>query len=204
MATEGTQPNDSSFVPTISASGRFVAFASFATNLIAGDTNQQPDVFLRDRGELTAGVFDLTPTDLTVAVHERLNYALTWTVPDPLNWHDLQFLQFRIRDDQNTVISVLWDEASNTFSLLNQATGQFGNGFAPGAHRLLQTPQVTLYLADTSVVGSGPTGPSVTLNLLLSLKPQAAGRTFAVEVAASDDQGHADDFAQAGTLMVMP
>jgi len=61
----------------------------------------------------------------------------------------------------------------------------------------LQTPQATLYLAETSVVGSGPTGPSVTLNLSLSFKPQTAGRTFTVEVAATDDLGNQDGFAPA-------
>lgn len=33
----------------ISADGRFVAFTSFATNLVPGDTNGEKDVFLRDR-----------------------------------------------------------------------------------------------------------------------------------------------------------
>jgi hypothetical protein len=34
---------------SISADGRFVAFLSQATNLVAGDTNDSPDVFVRDR-----------------------------------------------------------------------------------------------------------------------------------------------------------
>jgi uncharacterized repeat protein (TIGR01451 family) len=35
--------------PAISANGRFVAFASWATNLVSGDTNTFLDVFVRDR-----------------------------------------------------------------------------------------------------------------------------------------------------------
>jgi Tol biopolymer transport system component len=35
--------------PAISADGRFVAFASSATNLVKGDRNQTVDIFLRDR-----------------------------------------------------------------------------------------------------------------------------------------------------------
>ena len=35
--------------PSISANGRFVAFASWATNLVANDTNNTVDVFIRDR-----------------------------------------------------------------------------------------------------------------------------------------------------------
>ena len=45
----GQQANSNSFEPTISADGRFVVFSSFASNLVAGDTNGAQDVFLRDR-----------------------------------------------------------------------------------------------------------------------------------------------------------
>jgi Tol biopolymer transport system component len=38
-----------SFTPSISAGGRFVAFASAASNLVPGDTNGAWDVFVRDR-----------------------------------------------------------------------------------------------------------------------------------------------------------
>jgi Tol biopolymer transport system component len=36
------------FAPTVSADGRFVAFQSYATNLVPADTNNRPDVFVRD------------------------------------------------------------------------------------------------------------------------------------------------------------
>jgi Tol biopolymer transport system component len=41
--------------PSISADGRYVAFASEATNLVDGDTNNAPDAFVHDRetGETT-------------------------------------------------------------------------------------------------------------------------------------------------------
>ena len=45
----GQQANSISVVPVISADGRFVAFQSFASNLVAGDTNTANDVFVRDR-----------------------------------------------------------------------------------------------------------------------------------------------------------
>lgn len=37
-----------SFAPVISADGRYVAFQSFATNLVSGDTNGKADIFLHD------------------------------------------------------------------------------------------------------------------------------------------------------------
>ncbi len=40
--------NSDSYVPSISADGNRVAFESFATNLVAGDTNNKIDVFVKD------------------------------------------------------------------------------------------------------------------------------------------------------------
>lgn len=45
----GTQGNERSTNPTISADGRFVAFQAWASNLVAYDTNDVVDVFVHDR-----------------------------------------------------------------------------------------------------------------------------------------------------------
>jgi len=45
----GAQGNNSSEYPSISADGRYVAFQSSASNLVAGDTNLATDIFVRDR-----------------------------------------------------------------------------------------------------------------------------------------------------------
>ena len=49
VATGGHQGNGRSTDPVISANGRFVVFASKATNLVPGDTNRVTDIFVRDR-----------------------------------------------------------------------------------------------------------------------------------------------------------
>ncbi len=55
VASDGTEGNDLSEVPALSADGRFVAFDSVATNLVPNDTNGATsslngyDVFVRDR-----------------------------------------------------------------------------------------------------------------------------------------------------------
>ncbi len=49
VGSAGAQGNDESEFASISADGRFVAFVSYATNLVTGDTNQDPDVFVHDR-----------------------------------------------------------------------------------------------------------------------------------------------------------
>ncbi len=47
--SSGTEANNASFDPSVSSDGRFVAFRSLATNLVAGDTNGAGDVFVHDR-----------------------------------------------------------------------------------------------------------------------------------------------------------
>ncbi|HEU5159018.1 MAG TPA: hypothetical protein VFU43_18625 [Streptosporangiaceae bacterium] len=44
----GQEANELSSDPDLSADGRYVAFTSFASNLVPGDTNAQGDLFVRD------------------------------------------------------------------------------------------------------------------------------------------------------------
>ncbi len=53
VRSDGTHGNLNSSSPSLSADGRYVAFQSDATNLVAGDTNTYRDVFVHDR---TTGV----------------------------------------------------------------------------------------------------------------------------------------------------
>jgi Tol biopolymer transport system component len=47
--SSGVHGNDASFYPAISSDGRFLAFRSYASNLVSGDTNGVPDIFVHDR-----------------------------------------------------------------------------------------------------------------------------------------------------------
>ncbi|MDH5219110.1 MAG: hypothetical protein OEX19_15510, partial [Gammaproteobacteria bacterium] len=49
VSTGGLQANAGSIKPSISADGRYVAFASAASNLVSGDTNGQYDIYVHDR-----------------------------------------------------------------------------------------------------------------------------------------------------------
>jgi WD40-like Beta Propeller Repeat len=44
--TGGGDPNDDSYDPSISADGRYVAFYSYASDLVPGDGNYAFDVFV--------------------------------------------------------------------------------------------------------------------------------------------------------------
>jgi Tol biopolymer transport system component len=61
VAPNGFSANGASFEPSISGDGRYVAFSSYASNLVAGDTNASQDVFVRD---LQAGVTTLVSVGL--------------------------------------------------------------------------------------------------------------------------------------------
>jgi Tol biopolymer transport system component len=49
VSTSGGQGNGRSYRPSISGNGRYVVFASAASNLVSSDTNRVPDVFRHDR-----------------------------------------------------------------------------------------------------------------------------------------------------------
>jgi Tol biopolymer transport system component len=49
VASDGAQANRESFSPSLSADGKYVAFESPASNLVARDTNRQWDIFVHDR-----------------------------------------------------------------------------------------------------------------------------------------------------------
>ncbi len=55
LSTNGTQGNNASDTPSISNDGQYLAFRSDSTNLVAGDTNNSSDIFVRDllTGETT-------------------------------------------------------------------------------------------------------------------------------------------------------
>lgn len=62
MGYDGEQPDGISVNPYVSADGRFIAFQSGASNLVAGDTNNDGDIFVHDRitGETTRVSVDST------------------------------------------------------------------------------------------------------------------------------------------------
>ena len=67
VASNGTQANGSSSFSSISGDGRYIAFESSASNLVANDTNGQSDIFVYDRQEQTT---------------ERVNVASNATQPN--------------------------------------------------------------------------------------------------------------------------
>jgi len=69
---EGNNESGWSVRPAISSDGRYVAFASLASNLVNGDTNNSVDVFVHDRETV-----DTTRVSVDSAVTKRATPART-------------------------------------------------------------------------------------------------------------------------------
>ena len=74
VATDGSQANSDSDGASISGDGRYVAFSSNASNLVANDNNGTRDIFVRDRLSNTT-----TRISVTSAGDERIGHS---TAPD--------------------------------------------------------------------------------------------------------------------------
>jgi Calx-beta domain-containing protein len=159
------------------------------------------------------GAFDLAPDLVRVHSNELIVYQVVWTVPAGEVWRDLSTIDFRLRGGK-TALWVRWDEPSNTFALCERVRGRdhdddgdrhvsCGAGAAPGSAFVLQGERAQLHLAYTSAVGSGPTGPSVTLQLGIVFTDKAEGHTWNVELGATDDFGQRDRLGDAGTVQVI-
>jgi hypothetical protein len=151
------------------------------------------------------GTFELSPTAATVLPDQLVLYRLTWITPTV--WTDLASLDLRFvgASDGKVIFWVRWDQASNTFTLVDTDGTATGRPAAPGSSEILQTGNAVLHLDQTTVVPGGPTAPDVTLTLAMTFKSEAAGQAqtdYRVEVNATDDFGRAQGFAQGGTLRV--
>ncbi len=49
VSAAGVEGDQSSYTPSVSADGRYIAFASYAENLVAGDSNGNEDIIVHDR-----------------------------------------------------------------------------------------------------------------------------------------------------------
>ncbi len=172
---------------------------SSPVNAILGGTGIGTGTILND--DTRIGVTEGIPPESLVKVGERFTYGVKWT--HPVRWRLLDTVDIRIIDDEDSVLNVRFDETANTFSLFDPAKGKFLHPDAPGSRTHFETSAAAMYLENSQVIGSGPTGPSVLLNLNLSFKPKAANRVFRVEAFATDDFGNQQGFDEAGIIAVL-
>ena len=183
-------------------SGTFFVDLSNPVNGTIVDGTGQATIQLQT---LTVGNFEVTPDDLRVPLGDRANFAVTWTVPVGEVWRNLNTIDVRFRKGNQIALWLRWDEAANTLALCEEndaGNGVCSPGKVLGSPDTLEASLARVFLADSSAVGSGPTGPDVTLNLAIEFLGKAKGHLYDVEVAATDDLGHADNFVTATTVHV--
>ena len=90
--SSGAQGNDESRFPAISADGRFIAFDSFATNLVPNDTNATTDVFVHDTCAGALGI--CTPSTIRVSVASDGSQQINGTANKPSISADGRFVAF--------------------------------------------------------------------------------------------------------------
>jgi hypothetical protein len=130
--TNGVAASGFSFEPSISGDGRYVAFSSYASNLVAGDANNAQDVFLRD---LQMGTTMLVSASLD-GVHPGNSNSFSPTISE-----DGRYVLFH-------------SKASNL------AAGSFGSGIENLFLRDVQ--QGTNYALTTSTLGTGVSAAAMT------------------------------------------
>jgi VCBS repeat-containing protein len=124
VASDGTEGNNDSREPTISADGRYVAFDSYASNLVAGDANVSQDVFVYDR---------ITHTTERVSIASDGTDGNRWSA-DPSISADGRFvsftsLAFNLVDDHDDAVSpdiFVYDRVTHTTERVSVASDGIG------------------------------------------------------------------------------
>jgi hypothetical protein len=127
LDSAGNEGNNNSFTARISADGKFVAFYSDATNLVASDTNAVGDVFRKD---LTTGETIRLSVDSSGAEGNSTSQL-------PWNSADGRFTAFSslatnlVASDTNMVSDVFLRDSGTPASWFNYGSGWAGTLFTP-------------------------------------------------------------------------
>jgi hypothetical protein len=156
----GAIGNDVSFDPVISADGRFIAFASYANNLTANDSNASEDIFLVDRVDdvirnLTA---DGNNDSLRPSISQDGAVVAFSSLANNL-----------VPGDSNNVLDIfMLDLASTIRSRVSVgAAGLQANGRSDVASLSRDGRWLAFESAATNLVAAGATGASGQVNIYL-------------------------------------
>ena len=162
------------------------------------------------------GTGDLTPTHGNGEVGTPTTFTLTWTVPSGKVWRDLGYVELKLADEDRVG---LWARfipglPNSAFTLLAftllDSNGNIVAEGVPGTQALLDSPSATLDLGSSRFEGTGPTGPTVTVNFVVGFKPGAAGngvssnatRVYDVYISAADLSGNVQAPEKVGSWAV--
>lgn len=183
ISTLGIEGDDYSGSPSVSADGRYVAFDSFASNLIIGDNNGTQDVFVRDR---QLGV----TSRVSVSSGGVEGNALSGS---PAISSDGRYVAFTswasnlVTGDSNLVSDVfIHDRSSSITSRASvSATGVEGNGESSGVSISGNGTRVAFHSYAANLVSGDTNG---TLDVFVRDIPAAT--TTLVSRSTAGDQGN--------------
>lgn len=183
VATDGGQGNDWSVAGMISADGRFVAFASVASNFLAGDTNHFWDIFVHDR---------LTRQTTLVSANRTIYVEKTGTGDLPSMSADGRFVAFAsVRDlvagDTNLDGDIyVNDRQSGQTTRVSVTTGGGqGNGFSDYPHINADGRFVAFQSSASNLVAGDTNGLDD-----IFVHDRKIGQTTRVSIATGGGQGN--------------
>ena len=185
VASDGTQANNQSLYPLISADGRYIAFNSEASNLVAGDTNLSEDVFVHDR---------YTGTTTRVSVASDGTQANNGSYGPSIN-ADGRYIAFSSAasnlvtgDIENTADVFIRDQATGTttrVSVASDGTPLDGGSYGPS---ISADGRYIAYLSNASnLVAGDPNGMTDAF-----VHDRSTGATTRVSVASDGTQADYD------------
>ncbi|NOK58881.1 MAG: hypothetical protein GFH27_549301n91 [Chloroflexi bacterium AL-W] len=142
VSSDDIQADRPSYTPALSFDGRYVAFASEATNLVDGDTNNDRDIFVRDRDTDADGIFDepgaVSTTRISVAGDGSQANGASFAPSISANGRYIAFESFAsnlVDDDTNGVQDIfVFDRETNQTTRVSVAgDGTQANGSSSNA-----------------------------------------------------------------------
>ena len=184
VASDGTQAEEGSIQPSISADGRYVAFYSYASNLVEGDTNGASDIFVHDRETGTTSRVSVTDDGAQSDSHS--GYAVI-----SADGRQVAFTSVAgnlVEGDTNGLNDVfVRDLVAGTTTRENVASdGTQSDDFSHG----VAISDDGRYVSFSSVAGNLVEGDTNALNDLF-VRDTLAGTTSRISVASDGTQGDA-------------
>ncbi len=183
----GTYGDSSTYEPSISADGRYVVFMSLATNLVPGDTNAFPDVFLRDR---QAG----TTTRISMAADGGESNGASSL---PVISADGRFVAFNsnatnlLQGGPSTGGLFVWNLATHAMELASvSSTGVSGGCYGPSS--ISSDGRFVVFTSGSSNLVPGDTNGV----LDVFLRDRTTRSTSLVSLSTGGAQGNADSGTQ--------
>ncbi len=196
----GGNANDVSVKPTITPNGRYVAYRSFASNLIAGDTNGFSDVFVFDRDtDVTSRVSVATLTSAEgngetagrPAISPDARYVVFSSAADNLVPGDTNGKWDVFIRDRNTSVTERISVSSTEEQGNDDSSGiSDPNGLAPHL-AISDDGRYVAFASLASNLVSGDTNGSWDV----FVRDRVAGTTERVSVASSGAEGNANSGA---------